>query len=194
MTSNTPTNQASETSHVDLNQQARAKAAKEQAAHPHPPVGNLLLRTMALPRDTNPAGDIFGGWIMSQMDIAGAVLAREVAQGRVVTVAVDAMNFLKPVGVGDIVCCYGYCDHIGRTSLRIKLELWVKKIYDSEVAERSLVTEASFTYVAVDSNGHPRPLPEEAHIVAEKGIDAGTVGLAPDGTLSRGCCESSNLG
>lgn len=152
-------------------------------AHPHPPIGNLLLRTMALPRDTNPAGDIFGGWIMSQMDIAGAVLAREIAQGRVVTVAVDAMNFLKPVGVGDIVCCYGRCVHVGNTSLKINLELWVKKIYDSEVAERSLVTEASFTYVAVDSNGRPRPLPEDAHIIAKNGIDAGTVGLCADGTL-----------
>lgn len=153
--------------------------------HPHPPIGNLLLRTMALPRDTNPAGDIFGGWIMSQMDIAGAVLAREIAQGRVVTVAVDAMNFLKPVGVGDIVCCYGHCVHIGNTSLKIKLELWVKKIYDDEVAQRNLVTEANFTYVAVDSNGRPRPLPPEAHIVAEKGIDAGTVGLCPDGSLCK---------
>lgn len=157
---------------------------KEQAVHPHPPIGNLLLRTMALPRDTNPAGDIFGGWIMSQMDIAGAVLAREIAQGRVVTVAVDAMSFLKPVGVGDIVCCYGHCVHVGHTSLKIKLELWVKKIYDYEVAERNLVTEANFTYVAVDSNGRPRPLPQIAHEIAEKGIDAGTVGLCADGTLS----------
>lgn len=162
--------------------QSKCKDTETQA---QPPIGNLLLRTMALPRDTNPAGDIFGGWIMSQMDIAGAVLAREVAQGRVVTVAVDAMNFLKPVSVGDTVCCYGHCVHVGNTSLKIKLELWVKKIYDSEVAQRHKVTEANFTYVAVDSNGHPRPLPPEAHIVAEKGIDASTVGLSSDGSLCK---------
>lgn len=153
--------------------------------HPHPPIGNLLLRTMTLPKDTNPAGDIFGGWIMSQMDIAGAILAREIAHGRVVTVAVGEMNFLKPVEVGDVVCCYGHCVHIGRTSLRIKLELWVKKIYDDEVAQRDLVTEAYFTYVAVDQNNRPRPLPEEAHVIAEKGIDAGTAGLSCDGSVRR---------
>ena len=70
----------------------------------HPPIGNLLLRTLAMPADTNPAGDIFGGWIMSQMDISGAILAREIANGRVVTAAVDGMSFLKPVSVGDVVC------------------------------------------------------------------------------------------
>lgn len=151
--------------------------------HPHPPIGNLLLRTMTLPKDTNPAGDIFGGWIMSQLDIAGAILAREIAHGRVVTVAVDAMNFIRPVEVGDVVCCYGHCIKVGRTSLKISLELWVKKIYEAEAAQRNLVTQASFTYVAVDDAGRPRPLPPEAHIIAEKGIDAGTVGLCSDGSI-----------
>ena len=99
---------------------AKLKRAQEKAkVHPHPPLGNLLLRTMTLPRDANPAGDIFGGWIMSQLDIAGAILAREVAQGRVVTVAVEAMSFLKPVSVGDVVCIYGYCSHVGHTSLKV---------------------------------------------------------------------------
>lgn len=155
-----------------------------------PPIGNLLLRTMTLPRDTNPAGDIFGGWIMSQLDIAGAILAREIAHGRVVTVAVDAMNFLKPVEVGDVVCCYGRCIHVGRTSLKIKLELWVKKIYEREAAQRNLVTEACFTYVAVDNAGKPRPLPEAVHDIARKGIDAGTVGLQADGTIREPeCCN-----
>ncbi len=147
------------------------------------PIGNLLLRTMAMPGDTNPAGDLFGGWIMSQLDIAGAILAREIAQGRVVTVAVDAMSFLKPVGVGDCVCCYGRCVHVGRTSLKIHLEMWVKKIYEHSISERDLVTEAAFTYVAVDSNGRPRPLPESAHEIARIGIDAASVGLNADGTL-----------
>lgn len=156
---------------------------KSTGPYPHPPLGNLLLRTMTLPRDTNPAGDIFGGWIMSQLDIAGAILAREISEGRVVTVAVDAMSFMKPVEVGDVVCCYGHCVRVGHTSLKIELEMWVKKIYDSEVAARDLVTKACFTYVAVDSNGRPRPLPPQAHITAERGIDAGVVGLNADGSI-----------
>ena len=162
---------------------------KDVSDHPHPPLGNLLLRTMTLPRDTTPAGDIFGGWIMSQLDIAGAILAREIAHGRVVTVAVDAMNFLKPVEVGDVVCCYGHCIKVGRTSLKISLELWVKKIYEHTETTRDLVTEACFTYVAVGDDGRPRPLPPEAHIIAEKGIDAGTVGLQADGSIKKpDCC------
>lgn len=153
------------------------------------PMGNLLLRTMAMPGDTNPAGDIFGGWIMSNLDISGAILAREIAQGRVVTVAVDAMSFLKPVKVGDVVCCYGRCTHVGRTSLKINLELWVKKIYDLEISQRSLVTKARYTYVAVDSNGKPRPLPDNANEVARQGIDADMAGLKADGSVKsdEGC-------
>ena len=151
-----------------------------------PPVGNLLLRTLAMPGDTNPAGDIFGGWIMSQMDISGAILAREVANGRVVTVAVDAMSFLKPVSVGDVVCCYGKCVHVGHTSMKVHLEIWVKKLIESETnehAERHLVTEANYTYVAVDKKGKPRLLPKTAKIVAEQGIDAACIGLNEDGTV-----------
>ena len=106
------------------------------------PSGSLLLRTMAMPGDTNPAGDIFGGWILSQMDIAGSLLAREIAGGRVVTVAVDSMKFMKPVKVGDIVCCYGSCQKIGPTSLTIELELWVKKIRDGDRPERCLVPKS----------------------------------------------------
>ena len=86
------------------------------------PAGALLLRTLAMPADTNPNGDIFGGWLMSQMDMGGAILAKELARGRVVTVAVDAITFLKPVAVGDVVCCYGECIKVGNSSLKIKLE------------------------------------------------------------------------
>ncbi|MGN1280412.1 MAG: acyl-CoA thioester hydrolase YciA [Succinivibrio sp.] len=152
----------------------------------HPPVGNLLLRTLAMPGDTNPAGDIFGGWIMSQMDIAGAILAREIANGRVVTAAVEGMSFLKPVSVGDVVCCYGKCIRVGVTSMSIHLEIWVKKLIESETnehAERHLVTEANFTYVAIDKNKRPRHLPPSAKLVAEKGIDAACVGLNVDGSI-----------
>jgi len=152
----------------------------------HPPIGNLLLRTLAMPADTNPAGDIFGGWIMSQMDIAGALLAREIANGRVVTVAVEGMSFLKPVTVGDIVCCYGKCIHVGHTSMKVHMEIWVKKFFESatnEHVERYLVTEANYTYVSVDAEGKPRPLPSTAQLVAEKGIDAACVGLNQDGSI-----------
>ena len=89
-----------------------------------------------MPADTNPNGDIFGGWIMSQMDIGGAIRAKELAKGRVVTVAVDAMSFHHPVKVGDVICCYGECTRIGTTSMTIKLEVWVKPVTRAAEAER----------------------------------------------------------
>ena len=131
------------------------------------PQGTLLLRTLAMPADTNPNGDIFGGWLMAQMDMGGAILAKELAHGRVVTVAVDAITFLKPVAVGDVVCCYGQCVHVGNSSLRVKLEIWVKKVASEPIGERSRVTEATFTYVAVDQDGRPRALPASARLTVE---------------------------
>lgn len=122
---------------------------------------NLLLRTLAMPSDTNANGDIFGGWIMSQMDMGGAILAKEIAQGRVVTVAVESMSFIKPVTVGDVVCCYGTCLGIGRSSLKIKVEVWVKKVATEPLSERFCVTEAIFTFVAVDDKGKPRTIPRD---------------------------------
>ncbi len=122
--------------------------------------GTLILRTLAMPSDTNASGDIFGGWIMSQMDMGGAILAKEIAKGRVVTVAVDSMTFLRPVSVGDVVCCYGKCTKIGRSSMQVKVEVWIKKLYEG-THERYCVTEALFTFVAVDANGKPRPIPKE---------------------------------
>ena len=118
------------------------------------PEGDLLLRTLAMPADTNPNGDIFGGWIMSQMDIGGGILAKEIAGGRIVTVAVEGMSFHQPVKVGHVVCCYGKCLRIGTTSMTIKLEVWVKPAL-AETA-RYCVTEAMFTYVAIDDQGKPR--------------------------------------
>jgi acyl-CoA thioesterase YciA len=113
-----------------------------------------------MPADTNPSGDIFGGWIMSQMDIAGAILAKETARSRVVTVAVDGFKFLKPVKVGDVVCCYGRVQHIGNTSIAIELEVWVKKVLaeTGEASPRFKVTEALFTYVAVDAEGNKKAI------------------------------------
>ena len=126
------------------------------------PNGELLLRTLAMPADTNPNGDIFGGWIMSQMDIGGAIRAKELAEGRVVTVAVDAMSFHHPVKVGDVVCCYGECTRVGNTSMTIKLEVWVKPVTRAARADRYCVTEATFTYVAIDEDGRPRKVADSA--------------------------------
>lgn len=122
------------------------------------PDGDLLLRTLAMPADTNSNGDIFGGWIMSQMDIGGGILAKEIAKGRVVTVKVDGMSFYKPVKVGHVVCCYGKCTKIGNSSLIIKLEVWIKPVLAEGPGERYCVTEAVFTYVAIDSEGNSRKI------------------------------------
>jgi acyl-CoA thioesterase YciA len=119
------------------------------------PTGEPVLRTLAMPADTNPHGDIFGGWIMAQMDIAGGILAKEIAGSRVVTVAVDTIKFLKPVHVGDVVCCYGKLLNIGNTSISINLEIWVKQGQGVKDGEKSIlkVTQAAFTYAAVDRVG-----------------------------------------
>lgn len=133
------------------------KENNENLRQPH---GTLILRTLAMPSDTNANGDIFGGWIMSQMDMGGAILAKELARGRVVTVSVDSMSFLRPVAVGDVVCCYGKCVKVGRTSMQVKVEVWIKKVADGD-RDRHCVTEALFTFVAIDKNGRPRPIPRE---------------------------------
>lgn len=130
------------------------------------PEGELLLRTSPMPSDTNANGDIFGGWIMSQMDIAGGMMAIEISGGRAVTIAVDAMKFIKPVKVGDIVCCYGKITKTGNTSVTVRLEVWVKPGFrgidiDNENAF-FMVTEASYTYVAVDNEGKKRQFSKRA--------------------------------
>lgn len=119
------------------------------------PTGKLILRTLAMPADTNPDGDIFGGWIMSQMDIAGGIMAREYTCSRVVTVAVESITFIKPVHVGDVVCCYGDVIKIGTTSIAINLEVWVKPSLTRPVEKevKFQVTRAAFTYVALDHHG-----------------------------------------
>ncbi|MGL4224148.1 acyl-CoA thioester hydrolase YciA [Vibrio misgurnus] len=122
------------------------------------PKGQLLLRTLAMPADTNANGDIFGGWIMSQLDLAGGILAKEISCGRIVTVSVSSITFKKPVTVGDVVCCYGDCIKIGRTSMTINLEVWVKPVKEDGIGERFQVCEATFNYVAIDANGRPRAI------------------------------------
>ncbi|WP_372000371.1 acyl-CoA thioesterase [Tistrella mobilis] len=124
------------------------------------PEGAAELRTVAMPADANPAGDIFGGWVMSQMDIAGGIAAGQYTRGRVVTAAVDAMSFLKPVRIGDVVSVYCSLTSRGRSSLRLHLETWVTRRRTSlEDPIEELVTEAVFTFVAVDAEGRPRPFP-----------------------------------
>lgn len=120
------------------------------------PNGELAIRVLAMPADTNPAGDIFGGWLMARMDQAGATVAVLRAGGRVVTVAVEAMSFLKPVYVGDIVSCYGAVVAVGRTSLKVEIETWARRGRNG-VEEK--VTAALFTYVAVDADRKPRLVP-----------------------------------
>lgn len=123
---------------------------------------SAALRTIAMPADTNPNGDIFGGWILSQMDLAGGTHAFHEAQGRVATVAVTAMKFHKPVNVGDEVSCYCVTESIGRTSVTVRVETWVKR---QRLAEEQQVTEGLFTFVALDHEGHARDVkaPDHAH-------------------------------
>jgi len=108
-----------------------------------------------MPADTNPNGDIFGGWIMSQMDIGSGILASKTAQRRVATVAVEGMSFLHPVKVGDTVACYAWVERIGRTSMTIPVEVWVQPYRRTE---QTRVTHAVFTYVALDESGKPVPV------------------------------------
>ena len=114
------------------------------------------IRTIAMPADTNPSGDIFGGWLMAQMDLAAGNTATRVARGRCATIAVDEIHFLQPVYVGDEVTLYADLESVGRTSMRIKVEAW-RRARDADETEK--VTEALFTFVALDQTGRPRPVP-----------------------------------
>ncbi len=118
--------------------------------------GHLSIRTLAMPADTNPSGDIFGGWLLSQMDIAAGEFATKKARGRTVTVAIEAMTFHLPVFVGDMVSCYAEVVRTGRSSMCIHVEAWADRRDGSGEVK---VTEGKFTYVAVDENRRPRPLP-----------------------------------
>jgi acyl-CoA thioesterase YciA len=121
------------------------------------PHGSLTLQTIAMPADTNGNGDIFGGWLMSQMDLGSSVLARQRARGRVATVAVEAMSFHRPVSVGDVVSIYAEMVREGTTSMVIDVEVWVSR---QPSGGRLKVTEAKFVFVATDEQGNKRPLPE----------------------------------
>lgn len=122
------------------------------------PKGDLMLRTLAMPADVNVNGDIFGGWVLAQMDIASGIIAGQRAQGRVATIAVDAMKFIRPVKVGDVLCIYARLVKVGRTSMAIGLEAWALR---DRIGKREKVTEAVFTYVAIDLEGNKREVPPE---------------------------------
>ena len=121
------------------------------------PRGELSIRTLAIPADANPSGDIFGGWLVSQMDIAASMAASQRSHGRVATVAIDAMSFKLPVFVGDIVCVYTEIVRIGRTSMTIHVEAWALR---GRIGKRVKVTEGQFTFVAIDETRKPQPIPD----------------------------------
>jgi acyl-CoA thioesterase YciA len=123
------------------------------------PRGELTVRLIAMPSDTNANGDIFGGWVLSQMDQAGGIAAVEKAQGRVVTIAIDALTFIRPVKVGDVLCVYTAIDHVGRSSMKVHIEAWARRF---RTHTREKVTDATFTFVAVDEAGRPRPVVAQA--------------------------------
>jgi len=118
-------------------------------------------RTMAMPKDTNPSGDIFGGWVLSEMDIAGGICAGQRSQSRVVTAAIDGMHFYRPVKVGDILGVYTTITRIGRSSMDIMIEAWVRR---DRIGVREKVTAATFTFVAVDEHGKSVPIPDKDQI------------------------------
>ena len=130
-------------------------AVKPPQAPESPPATEPAIRTIAMPADTNPHGDIFGGWLICQMDLAGATMATRRAGGRVVTVAITAMAFHRPVCVGDEVSCYCSIEKIGTTSITIKIESWARRGTGTTPIK---VTEGLFTYVRVDPDGRPQPI------------------------------------
>jgi acyl-CoA thioesterase YciA len=140
---------------ADLLPTMAVRSAEPSPATPH---GDIVVRTIAMPADTNAKGDVFGGWLVSQMDLGGAVLAHGIARSRVVTVAIDAMSFVAPVRVGDTVTCYARLVDIGRTSLKIMLEAWSQH-FSGEAQQ--CVTRGLFTYVAIDEHGKPQRVRRE---------------------------------
>lgn len=122
------------------------------------PKGELTIQTLAMPSNTNPNGDIFGGWIVSQMDLAAGVLAKRLAKGRVVTVAINSMSFLKPVHVGDVVSCHVELLKQGSTSMTICVEVWA---YSATANEKYQVTDGVFVFVAIDQDGKPRQVSQK---------------------------------
>ncbi len=123
------------------------------------PVGELTMQTIAMPGDTNPNGDIFGGWLLSQMDLAAGIMGKRISKGRITTVALNSMSFLKPVKVGDIVACYASLLKTGTTSMTVKVDAWVQTLDQ----KRQKVTSGIFVIVAIDKSGRPRKVANTNH-------------------------------
>lgn len=138
------------------NVNARNKVITTISNRTERPQGELVLQSVAMPADVNAYGDIFGGWLVSQMDLGGAVLAHQRARNRVTTVAINSMAFIQPVLVGDLVCCYAKEVKTGRSSITIKVQVWVKRMRVGEVYVK--VTEGIFTYVALDEQRRPKAI------------------------------------
>ena len=119
------------------------------------PRGKITIQTLAMPADTNPSGDIFGGWLVSQMDLAAGVLEKEVSTGRVATIAIQSVTFLKPVHVGDLISCYVDLEKRGHSSMTIHVEAWTERLC---TLEKFRVTNGTFVFVAIDKEGKPRPI------------------------------------
>ena len=136
------------------------------------PRGVMVLRTLAMPKDTNPWGDVFGGWLLAQMDIAAGLMAGEVAQGRAATISVQNVVFHSPVAVGKTICIYAELIRVGRSSMEIALEVWARDVVHVYEPERAFVAEATFHYVAIDPQGRPRAVPADARSLA-RGADSG---------------------
>ena len=156
------------------------------------PSGDLCIRTLAMPADTNANGDIFGGWLLSQMDVGGGVFASKVAKSRTVTVAIEAMNFRKAVYVGDLVSVYANLVRVGRTSMTVHLEAWALRRRELQPI---LVTDGNFTYVSIDDNGHPQAIQRKRS--ADRDVTAR--GFASHltktcGAAKRGASESTRRG
>ena len=122
------------------------------------PHGELTIRTLAMPANTNPAGDIFGGWVLSQMDIAGGICSSERAKCRTVTVALESMHFIRPVKTGDVLCVYTEIERVGKSSIDVHVEAWVQRDRSRRMVK---VTEAKLTFVALGADGRPRPVDED---------------------------------
>ena len=137
----------------------RTDVAQSVVDHSQPERGEPAVRTLAMPADTNPSGDIFGGWVLAQMDLAAGIVAAQRSHGRVATAALDGMSFHKPVYVGDLVSCYAKVVHIGRSSMVVLVDTFVLR---GRSGDEVKVTEGRFTLVAIDEQGRPRPVPPES--------------------------------
>lgn len=155
----------------------KAAPARLRASQLRPARAEAVIRTVPMPSDCNPNGDIFGGWVLSYMDVAGGIVAFRTARGRVVTVGVNAMTFHQPIKVGDVVAIYAWVKKVGRTSVAVDLQTVVTRRLARtapalEAANEIVVTEGTFTYVAIDDQGRPRPFARQ-RVVAHIGKPAG---------------------